>query len=308
MIKNVKKTNKFMSVLSTVIAVVMLGTTVFASGVTNGYINKEEPVEVFINDSRLTDVYTNAPFWKNNTPYLPLRETSNIFIIDENIISWGFDEEFNTNFSELNIPYNYTNIDIPLSCLVYINRNEVVINGISFLLTQPAILKENITYVPYEFFQLIVDVQKNDGSSKLFDNLYVYDKNGNVIDKSGKNLTVVFESEDLKDPQSTVNGFFKAFAESDFFLMKNYCTEECRKTFFGDGYCFGMTRADILQMDIDPLEYAKSSNDFNVFVTVDMTPYEISVFDPSETSASFYVILERQPNGRYLIDQFATGL
>lgn len=319
MIKNVKKTSKFMSVLSAVIAAVMLGSTVFASGVVNEYINKEEPVEVFIDGSRLTDTYTNTPFWKNNTPYLPLRETCNIFVLDNNIISWGFDEEFNTNFSELNIPYNYTNIDTTLNCLVYINRNEVIINGISHLLNQPAILKENITYVPYEFFQLIVDIQKNDGSSKLFDNLYVYDKNGNVIDQTEKNLsiestvydsdgTVIFESENLKDPQSTVNGFFKAFAESDFILMKNYCTEECINTYLGDGYCFGMTRAELTNMDIDWHEYLKSSNDFNVFVTVNMTPHEISVFDEGETSASFYVILQRQPNGRFLIDKFATGL
>lgn len=69
-----------------------------------------------------------------------------------------------------------------------------------------------------------------------------------------------------------------------------------------------MTTASIQAMEIDPLEYAKSSNDFNVFVTVNMTPHEQSVFDPSQTSTSFYVILQRQPDGRYLIDEFATGL
>lgn len=42
-------------------------------------------------------------------------------------------------------------------------------------------------------------------------------------------------------------------------------------------------------------------------VNVTMTPDENSVFDPNQTETSFYLILKQQ-NGRYLIDEFATGL
>ena len=119
---------------------------------------------------------------------------------------------------------------------------------------------------------------------------------------------IIFDSENLKSPKETINGFFDAFAYSDFTHMKNYCTENCISSFFGDGYCFGMTEAFLTEISIDPLEKAKSSNDFNFFVTVTMTPHENSVFDPSETSTSFYLILQRQHDGKYLIDKFTTGL
>lgn len=114
--------------------------------------------------------------------------------------------------------------------------------------------------------------------------------------------------EELKAPENTISGFFEAFSGSDFTRMKTYCTEHCAGTFFGDGHCFGMAQAALSALEIDPLEYAKSSNDFNAFVTVSMTPHETSVFDPSEHATSFYVVLQRQPDGRYLIDDFVTGL
>lgn len=90
--------------------------------------------------------------------------------------------------------------------------------------------------------------------------------------------------------------------------MKNYCTENCINTYFRDNSVFGMEKASLAETDIAPTEYLKSSNDFNVFVSVDMILGEISVFDPSTTQASFYVLLRRQNDGGYLIDGFSTGL
>ena len=107
---------------------------------------------------------------------------------------------------------------------------------------------------------------------------------------------------------SVIKAFFKAFAKSDFETMKQYCTDSCVSGFFGDGYVFGMTRASIKDIEIDEREYAKSSNDFNVSVTVDMTRYEGSLYPEGQTEAAFYVILMRQTDGTYKIDEFATGL
>ena len=42
-------------------------------------------------------------------------------------------------------------------------------------------------------------------------------------------------------------------------------------------------------------------------VNVKMTLDENSVFDPDKTETSFYLILKQQ-DGKYLIDEFATGL
>ena len=90
--------------------------------------------------------------------------------------------------------------------------------------------------------------------------------------------------------------------------MKNYCTEKCIQDFFGDGYVFGMTQASLVGLYIDPLEYAKSSNDFVVQVGVEMQPAPNSVYLPEQTATSFYLILLRQEDGSYRIDEFATGL
>ncbi len=109
-------------------------------------------------------------------------------------------------------------------------------------------------------------------------------------------------------PENIVNQFFASFGKSDFESMKKYCTQSCIDTFFQKDGVYGMKKASLTDVYIDPLEFAKSSNGFNVFVTVDMVPHEMSVFDPRQTSTSFYVILERQSDGRYLINEFVTGL
>lgn len=109
-------------------------------------------------------------------------------------------------------------------------------------------------------------------------------------------------------PLDTVTAFFGAFSQREFDAMKEYCTDACVEGFFGDGFVFGMTQAMLYDYTIDPMEYAKSSNDFVINVTVDMVPHPGSVYAPDQTRASFYLILLRQPDGRYLIDEFATGL
>ena len=113
----------------------------------------------------------------------------------------------------------------------------------------------------------------------------------------------------LKDPRDTVERFFAAFSEGSFARMRDFCTDSCIENYMVyPKNVFGMKRARLISTDIDFVEYAKSSNDFNVFVTVEMTPAEISAFPPNQTDASFYVCLIRQPDGRYLIDSFVSGL
>ena len=292
MIRNKKKTSKIMSVISALAAVVMLSTTVFASGVLSDLAAEDYTVEITNNGKKIELV--NKPFIENGEVYVPLREVfekAGVMEHPDSYIHWdngkitvflGYDSTVMDDRFELEIDKKY---------LIYKPSHELP-NGLAIRETEFApILKNSITYVPYSYIDYMLNYEK----WKI--EYAVYDKNGNV-----------YNSENLKNPQSTITSFFQTFSEGNFALMKNYCTEECRSTFFGDGYCFGMTRAEMTDMNIEPLEYAKSSNDFNVFVTVNMTPHEQSVFDPSQTTTSFYVILQRQPDGRYLIDEFATGL
>lgn len=448
MIRNKRKTSKFVSALSAVIAVVMLGTTVFAGGVLNGSIGENENIkyEVYNGDKKI--FLNNQPFIYDGQYYLPLRDVLNGFGIT--------DITYNNGMVDVSFPY-HPNERYATHGRFVIGRNMIYLeNGyqslsVGLVILGTPILHNGVTYIPFNSIEhlirygqltditlnvirptepenyyekgeevfigtaqeqddympengkivkrIIIDengetlavipvenqIKENAkavitrletgatwGDSGYYDYFYegasgykdindrlnsettlymiglregaienptAYIMPANVIKypsskyddeyrrtiintykseqvnnlKVGtimvdENNNVVYKGENLKNPESTINSFFEAFADSNFTLMKNYCTENGRNTFFGDGYCFGMTRADIQSMNIDPMEYAKSSNDFNIFVTVNMTPHEQSVFDKSQTSTSFYVILERQPDGRYLIDEFATGL
>ena len=227
MMKTKKTTGKFVSVLSVVLALAMLSTTVFASGFANAYFNTKEKVEVFIDGSGLTDFYENTPFLESNTPYLPLRETFRIFVFDENILSWGFDNDYKTNYVQINIPQNFTNRDSALDCRVYINRNNVIVDGISYFLQAPTILRNDITYVPYEFFQLIVAAQPLDGSSRLFNNLSIYDKDGNPVDFSS-GTTVITSQYENTTPEYTVDQFFQHLEQGQVEQANRYCTSDSR--------------------------------------------------------------------------------
>lgn len=113
----------------------------------------------------------------------------------------------------------------------------------------------------------------------------------------------------MSNPEYTVRTFFNAFEENDFYLMESCCTAN-GKRFFDESSrsVFGMTECRLKNLYIDPLEHAKSSNNFNIRVTVDMKPAQNSVYSPDQTEATFYVCLLRRPDGRYLIDEFATGV
>ena len=116
---------------------------------------------------------------------------------------------------------------------------------------------------------------------------------------------------DMSDPIRTVELFFKAFYNQDFEKMKRYCTQNCIDNFFGDNSVFGMKKATLQSISKDADDLRKRGffivGEWAALVNVTMTPAENSVFDPNQTETSFYLILKQQ-NGRYLIDEFATGL
>ncbi len=138
----------------------------------------------------------------------------------------------------------------------------------------------------------------------------IFDKNRNDITFS---VTDALETEkdlrEMSDPIRTVELFFKAFYNQDFEKMKRYCTQSCVDNFFGDDYVFGMKKAMPLSIaTVDNLaEKGFTDGEWIAQPKVKMISAENSVFDPNQTETSFYLILKQQ-NGRYLIDEFATGL
>ncbi len=118
------------------------------------------------------------------------------------------------------------------------------------------------------------------------------------------NLTVIANNRARQD----IRVFFSCFNKQNFEAMKNYCTQSCVDDFFGDGYVFGMTQAGLNNISFEPNERLQAENKIAVLVDVYMTPHKNSVFLPDQTETSFYLILEKQNDGSYLIDEFATGL
>ena len=329
MIKNKKTTSRFMSVLSAVIAVIMLSTTVFASGVLSDMATDDYTIEILNNGEKIE--LTNKPFIENGEVYVPLRELfEKVGVMEhpESKIEWDngkidlciafyADAVVTSEHQSLNNGQGVDSVTFIFNYGIEIGKSSILGNTAPNLAGQDIsrevamgsapILKGSNTYIPYSYVRRILGTQKwNIGYA-------VYDKNGNQIDDiAGIEFvspnTFKTSKYDNTTPEYTIDQFFYSFGTGDFENMKRYCTQNCTNTFFKDDAVFGMKKANLTEMDINPLEYAKSSNGFNVFVSVNMTPSEESVFDPSETSTSFYVILQRQTDGRYLIDEFATGL
>ena len=310
MIKNKKTTSRFMSVISAVIAVAMLSTTVFASGVLSDLTTDDYTIEILNNGEKIE--LTNKPFIENGEVYVPLRELfekMGIMSNPENYINWDNGKitvSINEPSRSVNGYSEYTyQIEIGQEIRKILSNPE----PINFdVLIVPPVLKDSITYVQLGSVSGVLNEIYGTHLYKLEYN--IFDKNRNDITFS---VTDALETEkdlrEMSDPIRTVELFFKAFYNQDFEKMKRYCTQSCVDNFFGDDYVFGMKKATPLSIStVDNLaERGFTNGEWVAQVKVQMTPDENSVFDSSQTETSFYMILKQQ-DGRYLIDEFATGL
>ena len=310
MIKNKKTTSRFMSVISAVIAVAMLSTTVFASGVLSDLTTDDYTIEILNNGEKIE--LTNKPFIENGEVYVPLRELfekMGIMSNPENYINWDNGKitvSINEPSRSVNGYSEYTyQIEIGQEIRKILSNPE----PINFdVLIVPPVLKDSITYVQLGSVSGVLNEIYGTHLYKLEYN--IFDKNRNDITFS---VTDALETEkdlrEMSDPIRTVELFFKAFYNQDFEKMKRYCTQNCVDNFFGDDYVFGMKKATPLSIGtVDNLaEKGYTNGEWIAQPKVKMIPAENSVFDPNQTEISFYLILKQQ-DGRYLIDEFATGL
>lgn len=310
MIKNKKRTSRLMSVISAVIAVTMLSTTVFASGILSNLTTAGYTIEIMSGGEKMA--LANKPFIENGEVYVPLREVFEKVGVMSNLQSY----------------INWDNGKITIS----INEPSKSVNGYSEFTYQieigQKIRKILSNPEPINFDVLIVPPVLKDGNtyvqlgsvSGVLNEIYgaeLYKLEYNIFDKNGNDITVsvtdAFETEkefgEMTDPFRTTELFFAAFYQQDFEKMKRYCTQNCVDNFFGDDYVFGMKKATPLSIGtVDHLaEKGFTNGEWVAQANVAMTPDENSVFDPNQTKTSFYMILKQQ-DGRYFIDEFATGL
>ena len=313
MIKNKKTTSRFMSVLSAVIAVIMLSTTVFASGVLSDLTTDDYTIEILNNGEKIE--LTNKPFIENDEVYLPLRETlTNIGTLNHtgSYITWD-NGKIEVHLADV-ITETMDIADIEFS--FEIGKPDFIIdpNGTPNIFfrsikTSP-ILKDNLTYVPYSLMEPMMEVDTNNRVNNI--GYTIFDKSGNIIKMVSNSVTIIKTSQyDNTTPEYTVDQFFYLFSNGDFGNMKRYCTQNCIDNFFRDNSVFGMKKATLQSISKDADDLRKRGffivGEWAALVNVTMTPAENSVFDPNQTETSFYLILKQQ-NGRYLIDEFATGL
>ena len=330
MIKNKKTTSRFMSVLSAVIAVVMLSTTVFASGVLSDLTTDDYTIEITNNGEKIE--LTNKPFIENGEVYVPLRELfEKVGVMNhpDSKIEWdngkidldiAYYADAYTTHKSPNDGQGVDIITIISSYAIEIGNSTILLNAHPTLMGQnishedimdnAPVLKGSNTYIPFSYVQRMLHSQ----SWQISYN--VYDKNNMLIDFSPTfnfvSPTVVKTSQyDNKTPEYTIDQFFYLFGDGDFGNMKRYCTQNCIDNFFRDNSVFGMKKATLQSISKDADDLRKRGffivGEWAALVNVTMTPAENSVFDPNQTETSFYLILKQQ-NGRYLIDEFATGL
>ncbi len=103
-------------------------------------------------------------------------------------------------------------------------------------------------------------------------------------------------------PVDVTKSFFTAFQSSDYEAMKNFCTDSCIDSFFHKGDVDGMVWAKLTDIGEETFDGDKCS----ISVSVKMETDENSALYP-DTETSFFVVLIKDKNGSWLIDDFPTG-
>ena len=188
MIKNKKTTSRFMSVMSAVIAIVMLSTTVFASGVLSDLTTDDYTIEILNNGEKIE--LTNKPFIENGEVYVPLRELFENHLDvdtsrDKTYIKWDngkievareydsyepkvirdYNAQNNTNVDKVTF-YSKWSLEIG-NPVIYFDKQDPV------QMKNAPILRKNVTYIPYIYLDMMLML---DGIGYK-----VYDKDKNLI-------------------------------------------------------------------------------------------------------------------------------
>ena len=324
MIKNKKTTSRFMSVISAVIAVVMLSTTVFASGVLSDLTTDDYTIEITNNGEKIE--LTNKPFIENGEVYVPLRET---------LEKLGFDKN-NSNIvwkdGKVGLSLVQTNGNAGAYCIkigykgVWCSQESTVLDdtALAYIIDNsrgyidpansvPPILKNSFTYISIKDFDYIIYrfLNVRDENNELYEITYnVYDKNGDVTAiPSAENAVLIQTSPyDNKTPEYAIDQFFNSFAGGDFENMKRCCTQNCIYKYFNIyssgsplNNVFDMTTAKIIGMG-ETKDYGENSK--VTYVTVKcVRPPHSSFFDP-DGERNLKIVTVRGTGGGYLIDSF----
>lgn len=106
-----------------------------------------------------------------------------------------------------------------------------------------------------------------------------------------------------------VTDFFTHFKECDYESMKTFCTQSCTAKYFHDKDVWGLISAT--PTSIGNEIRALSEVEYTIFIDANIEPLDPSLYtsevNPEVITTSFYLVLQKQDNGSWLIDRFTNG-
>lgn len=231
MIKKRKNIGKLTQILSTVLAVVILATAIFTSGVLATEIlkkdNSENIFDIEVRHNGYLVTLTNKPFFENGVMYLPLRELfekTGLVDNEDSYIKWDNGKILLCLTEGDNVP-EYDNLgnvsgNKPIKIQYYygieIGKAEYILNPEGTLpehrqhlsqrkdMANAPILKDNIIYIPYEYVEYMVNKVMRNHEITIWDITNIVKNTNNNMDNA-ENMTY----EDIRSLQISVdNGHF----------------------------------------------------------------------------------------------------
>lgn len=207
-----------------VLALVILSTSVFASGVLQNTAQNGITIETRYYGRTLA--YTNQPFFKDGTVYLPLRETLGAIGIGDDNIMWGANLQENANkiavFIPASFPYhddNENEIEYAYSLttgspLITVSGPTEQYNAQISLSKGCPMLVGSTAYVPCQFFyevSLASEKRLTDYGFKVS----VYDQSGNLLEEITPMVTNDFTPDEIASARTVVEEYFRAKTQKD---------------------------------------------------------------------------------------------
>ncbi len=174
------------------------------------------------------------------------------------------------------------------------------------------VLRNSTTYISIKDADYIMYEYLNTGAESNSS----YELKYNIYNRSGKNITAEFndaverqrEQVKMATPYGTAELFFKSFYEKDFDKMKRCCTSKCIDTFFEDDSVYGMKSVSLKSMSDINNSKKLSSGAVQIEITLYTAEFDYgSAFSKGRNDKYFWMTLQKQADGTYRIDGFATA-
>ncbi len=309
--------NKLISAISVAAALVMMSTTVFASSALSNITTAGTTVEI-ISGGKTVEL-AHRPFTENGDVYVPLRDVLDKFN-GEYKLSWNngtMDIVLTDKFHNISGAYRIKIGENTMSFRQW-NTNDPDAAAASaaqqFTVNMAAypVLRNSTTYISIKDADYIMYEYLNTGAESNSSDELKY----NIYNRSGKNITAEFndaverqrEQVKMATPYGTAELFFKSFYEKDFDKMKRCCTSKCTDTFFEDNSVYGMKSVSLKSMSDINNSKKLSSGAVQIEITLYTAEFDYgSAFSKGRNDKYFWMTLQKQADGTYRIDGFATA-